>query len=84
MKGKYKRSKARQDYVCDLTGKKIGAGQDYYRVNVRGLGVLRFHKSCNEPDIESFIDDAKFYKGMEDVFDWYYGSLGDEASALEF
>lgn len=56
--------KARKDYECDLTSRKIKVGDDYYRINLPYSGILHFHKSCKKADIDAYvadlIDDAAF------------------------
>lgn len=48
--------KARKEYKCDLTGRKIKVGDDYYRINLPYSGILHFHRSCKKADIDAYVE----------------------------
>ena len=55
--------KAKKEYKCDLTNKIIQIGENYKRVNIRGIGIFHFKKECSDYAIEKSID--KYYSTQE-------------------
>lgn len=47
--------KARKAYRCIITNREINIGDEYVRVNIRGHGVLHFHKTLDSYDIKDYL-----------------------------
>lgn len=48
--------KAKKEYECELTGKRIKVGDMYCRINMRYFGIHHFHQSCSKEDIDLYLD----------------------------
>lgn len=59
--------KAKKEYICDLSGRRIKKGDKYYRVNLRYLGIFHFHKSCRKDDIDDFIYNQRLRDDLNNV-----------------
>lgn len=60
-----KKHKARKDYKCDLSGKKINAGDVYVSVAQKVEGVFFCIRACK--DAWDFVNDMRF--GFENFVD---------------
>lgn len=74
--------KARKEYKCDLTGRKIKVGDDYYRINLPYSGILHFHKSCKKADIDAYVADLIGDAAFDlDFMDYSMHAASDDSEA---
>lgn len=60
--------KARKEYTCNLTFKKIKIGEYYQRLNSRMFGIFHFHISVDYSEIVNYF-----------MNEWYLPSLPEDS-----
>lgn len=70
--------KARKQYECAITNKKIEIGDMYIRLNHRRYGIFHFHYSCDQSTIIDFMMNNYIMDDMDEGTRQHMPMIWDE------
>lgn len=73
-----KQVKARKQYECAITNKKIEVGEVYTRINHRRYGIFHFNIMCSQDEIIDFMMNNYVMDDMDEEERQIWRSMPDD------